>query len=249
MKIAVCVKHVPDTAATIKLAGPGAIDVAGVKFIMNPYDEFAVEEALRLREKSGGEVVLVTFGPPAADATLRAGLAMGADRGIHIGCDTPLPDPRFVARALADAIRADGLPDLVLTGMRSIDAEGWQVPYRIAARLGWPVVSGIGKLVIEGASATVHREAEGGDVEVLSLPLPAVLGATRGLNQPRYPKLPDIMGAKKKPVKAVPGGEIAAVSASFELPPAKPPARIFDGDAATAATELVRVLRSEAKVL
>src|SRR5689334_1373196 len=133
MKIAVCVKHVPDTAAVIRLAGATAIDRA-VKFILNPYDEFAVEETLRTREKAGaGEVVLVTLGPAAAEATLRAGLAMGADRAIHIVSEAALPDPRFVARALAAALKDDGLPGLVFTGMRAIDTEGWQVPYRLAA--------------------------------------------------------------------------------------------------------------------
>lgn len=256
MKIIVCIKHVPDTAAVIKLAGPGAIDTAGVKFIMNPYDEFAVEEGLRQRERAGGEVVLLTLGPAAADATLRAGLAMGADRAIHVTCEAKLPDPRFVAKALAAAIKEDGLPDLVFTGMRSIDAEGWQVPYRIAANLGWPAVNGILKFEPGTGDAIVHRDAEGGDIEVLKIAMPCVLGATRGLNTVRYPKLPDIMSAKKKPVKVLKAATLAGVSADvsaevvgFELPPAKPPARIIAGDPAHAAAELVRILNTEAKVI
>ncbi len=256
MKIMVCIKHVPDTAAVLKLAGTTAVDATGVKFIMNPYDEFAVEEALRQKERAGGEVVLVTLGPAAADATLRAGLAMGADRGIHVLCEAKLPEARFVARALAGAIQEDGLPDLVFTGMRAIDAEGWQTPYRIAAHLGWPAVNGIVKLEPGTGEAVVHREAEGGDVEVLKVALPCVLGATRGLNQPRYPKLPDIMSARKKPVKVLKAAalagvpaEVAAAVVGYELPPAKPPARIIAGDAATAAAELVRILHAEAKVI
>ncbi len=249
MKIAVCVKHVPDTAATIRIAAGGGIDTAGVKFILNPYDEFAVEEAIRVRERSGGEVVLFTLGAAASDATLRAGLAMGADRAVHVIHDGALPEPRAVSRALADAIRDDGLPDLVLTGMRAIDSEGWQTPYRIAARLGWPVVSGIVKLELAGGTATVRRELEGGDAEALAVPLPCVLGATRGLNQPRYPKLPDIMGAKKKPVKSSRAKDVPAAVAAFELPAPKPPVRIVEGDPATAAAELVRILRTEAKVI
>jgi electron transfer flavoprotein beta subunit len=255
MKIVVCVKLVPDTAAVIKLASPSALDTAGVKFILNPYDEFAVEEALRQKEKAGGgEVVLLTLGPAAADGALRSGLAMGADRGIHVQCDAKLPEPRFVAKALAAAMKEDGLPDLILTGTRSIDAEGGQTMFRIAALLGWPVVNGISKYEPETGGAVVHREGEGGDIEVLRVPLPCVLGATRGLNVPRYPKLPDIMSAKKKPVKLLQAAALAgAVTESgvdgFELPPAKPPARILEGDVKTATAELVRILHAEAKVI
>jgi len=249
VKIAVCVKHVPDTAATIKVSGEGVVETVGIKFIMNPYDEFAVEEALRIREKSGGEVVLVTVGSVAADATLRAGLAMGADRGIHVSTPVGLPDPSEVARSLADAIRGDGSPDLILTGMRSIDADGWQVPYRIAARLGWPVVSGILKLDLAGTTVTVRRAGQDGDLEVLTVPLPCVLGATRGLNQPRYPKLPDIMGAKKKAVKVIPVVGMGPLAAAFTSPPPKPPAQVLEGDVDAAARELVRLLRTEARVI
>jgi len=257
MKIVVCIKHVPDTAAVFKLAGTAAVDTAGVKFIMNPYDEFAVEEALRQKEKAGGgEVVLLTLGPAAADATLRAGLAMGADRGILVGCEAKQPDARFVAKALAAAIKEDGLPDLVFTGMRSIDAEGWQTPYRIAVHLGWPAINGILKFEPGTGSAIVHRDAEGGDVEVLKIAMPCVLGATRGLNTVRYPKLPDIMSAKKKPVKTLKAAMLAGVAADvaaeitgYELPPAKPPAKILTGDVAHATAELVRILHTEAKVI
>ncbi len=255
MKIVACVKHVPDTAAAIRLAGPADID-RSVAFIMNPYDEYAVEEALRARERVGGEVVLVSLGPAAAVAVLRAGLALGADRAIHVTCAAPLPDPRFVARALAAALREDGLPDLVLTGMRSIDAEGWQIPYRIAAHLDWPVVNGVVKFEPGPDGATVQRDAGGGDVETLALALPCVLGATRGLNQPRYPKLPDIMSAKRKPVKTFAAAALAGVAADvaadvvgLDLPTPKPPARILEGDPARAVAELVRLLREEAKVL
>jgi electron transfer flavoprotein beta subunit len=255
VKIVVLVKQVPDSAATIKLAGPATID-RSVKAILNPYDEIAVEEALRIREREGGEVVLVTLGPKAADAALRAGLAMGADRGVLVSCDLAFPDPRFVGRALAAAIAAEGGADLVLAGFRSIDADGSQIPYRVAAALGWPAVNGVTKLELAAGSATVTREADGGDLEVLSLPLPCVLGANRGLNQPRYPKLPDLMGARSKPVRVVDPAALAGVGEpaaldvkAHELPPPRRAARVLDGDLPAAAAELVRLLREEAKVL
>ncbi|MEK7477001.1 MAG: electron transfer flavoprotein subunit beta/FixA family protein [Candidatus Coatesbacteria bacterium] len=255
MKILVLVKQVPDSAAAIKLAGPASID-RSVKPVLNPYDEIAVEEALRIRERSGGEVVLVTLGPPAADGALRAGLAMGADRGVLVTCDLAFPDPRFVGRALAAAIADEGSAGLVLAGLRSIDADGSQIPYRVAATLGWPAVNGITKLELSPGVATVTREADGGDLEILSLPLPCVLGANRGLNQPRYPKLPDLMGAKKKPVRVVDPASLAGVGQpvalavkGLELPPPRRAARVLEGELGAAAVELVRLLREEAKVL
>jgi len=255
VKILVLVKQVPDSAAAIKLAGPAAID-RSVKAILNPYDEIAVEEALRIREREGGEVVLVTLGPPAADGALRAGFAMGADRGVLVSCDLALPDPRFAGRALAAAIAAEGGTDLVLAGLRSIDAEGWQIPYRVAAALRWPAVNGVTKLELAQRAATVTREAGGGDLEILSVPLPCVLGADRGLNQPRYPKLPDLMGARKKPVRVVDpkalagAGEPAALGVKgLELPPPRRASRVVEGDLTAAVAELVRLLREEAGVL
>jgi electron transfer flavoprotein beta subunit len=255
MKILVLVKQVPDSAAAIKLAGPAAID-RSVKAVLNPYDEIAIEEALRIREREGGEVVLVTLGPKAADTALRAGLAMGADRGVLVTCDLAFPDPRYVGRALAAAIAAEGGVDLVLAGLRSIDTEGWQIPYRVAATLGWPAVNGVTKVELAAGSATVTREADGGDLEILSLPLPCVLGANRGLNQPRYPKLPDLMGARSKPVRVVEPGALAGAGepvalgvSGLELPPPRRAARVIDGELGKAAAELVRLLREEAKVL
>ena len=202
MQIYACIKHVPDTAATIKVTGQKGFDES-VKFLANPYDEYAVEEAVRIVENSGGEVVVVTLGKAAAAATLRAALAMGAHRGILILADDPFIDSALTAQALARAISRDGRPDLVLTGKQSVDAEGMQVHYRLAAALDMPAAVELTAITLGQGTATVEREIGGGRREVLEITTPCVLGATKGLNEPRYPQLRAILNAKKKPIKEV----------------------------------------------
>jgi len=250
MKIAVCLKRVPDTETRVKPSADGkTLDEAGVKFILNPYDEFAVEEALQRKEKAGaGEVVVLSLGPAAAQETIRTALAMGADRGVLLQTDRIPADGLEVAKALAVELKA-GAYDLILCGKMAIDDYNQQVGPMVAELLDLPCVTSVSHLTIEGAAGTAEREIEGG-VEVVTFPLPAVLTAEKGLNEPRYPALKGIMAAKKKPleVKAVScgGGGIEVLAMS---PPSERASGRIVGEGAGAVIELVRLLREEAKVL
>ena len=257
MKILVMVKQVPDTATQVKIgADPKAIDTAGITWIVSPYDEYAVEEGLRIKEKRGqGEVVAVSLGPDRVKETLRSCLAMGCDRAIH------LLDPAWdrgdtltTARALAAVIKQEA-PALVLCGRQAIDDDMGSVGAQVAELLGWPCASWITEEVVDagGTSIRVGRQAEGG-LEVFDLPLPAVASAQKGLNEPRYPTLKGIMGAKKKEMKVVKAADLglaveppALSVVTLEALPPRPPGRIIPGEPAEAARELVRALREDAK--
>jgi electron transfer flavoprotein beta subunit len=250
VKIAVCVKRVPDSETRVKVATDGkSLDEAGVKFILNPYDEFAVEEALRRREQAGGgEVVVVALGPAAAQETIRTALAMGADRGVLLQADTLPTDGLEVAKALAAELRPGGY-DLILFGKMAIDDSNHQVGTMVAELLGLPCVTTVAHLEIAGAQGTAEREIEGG-VEVVEFPLPAVLTTDKGLNEPRYPALKGIMAAKKKPLEVKPTslGPGALEIIALGPPPERQAGRIV-GEGTAAVAELVRLLREEAKVL
>jgi electron transfer flavoprotein beta subunit len=250
VKIAVCIKRVPDTETRIRIGGDGvSIDEAGVKFIVNPYDEFAIEEALQRREKAGGgEVVVIALGPDAAQETIRSALAMGADRGVLLKADKIPADALAVAKALAAELK-DGGYDLVLFGKMAVDDYNHGVGPMVAELLGLPCVTAIAKLELEGGKGVAEREIEGG-VEVVEFALPAVLTAEKGLNTPRYPALKGIMAAKKKPIEVKPAalGEARVAVTSLGLPPDRKAGRIV-GEGADAVPELVRLLRTEAKVL
>ncbi len=246
----VCVKQVPDTTTRVKVAADGrSLDPAGVTMILNPYDEFAIEQALRVKEQLGaGEVVVVSLGSASVQSTLRTALALGADRALHLKNDTVAPDALAVAAALADAIRPLDA-GLVWLGKQAMDGDGAQVGPMLATLLGWPCVSGVAVFALAGMSARVEREIEGGR-EVIELPLPAVLTADKGLNEPRYASLKGIMAAKKKALeeRAVELGTTHLERLSLELPPARAAGRIV-GEGVGAVPELVRALREEAKVL
>jgi electron transfer flavoprotein beta subunit len=250
MKIAVCVKRVPDSETRVKIASDGkSLDEAGVKFILNPYDEFAVEEALRRKEKAGsGEVVVIALGPTAAQETIRTALAMGADRGILLQADRIPVDGLAVAQALAAELKGAGF-DLILFGKMAIDDYNHQVGPMVAELLDLPCVTTVSHLEIEGGKGVAQREIEGG-VEVVEFPLPAVLTTDKGLNEPRYPALKGIMAAKKKPLEVKPvslgGGGIEILA--LTPPPERKEGKIV-GEGAAAVPELVRLLREEAKVL
>ncbi|HXL53081.1 MAG TPA: electron transfer flavoprotein subunit beta/FixA family protein [Gemmatimonadales bacterium] len=250
MKIAVCVKRVPDSETRVKIASDGkSLDEAGVKFILNPYDEFAVEEALRRKENAGsGEVVVIALGPTAAQETIRTALAMGADRGILLQADRIPVDGLAVAQALAAELKGAGF-DLILFGKMAIDDYNHQVGPMVAELLDLPCVTTVSHLEIEGGKGVAEREIEGG-VEVVEFPLPAVLTTDKGLNEPRYPALKGIMAAKKKPMEVKPTplavGDLEIVA--LTLPPERTEGRIV-GEGAAAVPELVRLLREEAKVL
>jgi len=250
VKIAVCIKRVPDTETRVKIAGDGvSIDEAGVKFILNPYDEFAVEEALQRREKAGaGEVVIVTLGADAAQETIRTALAMGADRGVLLQA-SPIPaDGLAVAKALAAELK-DGGYDLVLFGKIAVDDYNHQVGAMTAELLGLPCITAIVKLEIEGTTVTAEREVEGG-IEVVECALPAVLSCEKGLNTPRYPALKGIMAAKKKPIEMKPAalGAARMQVTKLVMPAERQEGRIV-GEGPDAVPELVRLLRQEAKVI
>ncbi len=250
MKLAVCIKRVPDTETRIKIAADGkSIDEAGVKFVMNPYDEYAVEEALKLKEQTGdGEVVAIGIGSDTTQETIRTALAMGADRAVLLKTDSQSFDALAVARVLADELN-EGEFDLILFGKLSIDDYSQAVGTMVGELLGLPSVSAVAHLAVSNGKGTAEREIEGG-VEVVEFELPAVVTADKGLNEPRYPALRGIMMAKKKPldVKDVTLETTGTEVASLELPPPRPEGRIV-GEGVDGVRALIEALQAEAKVL
>ena len=264
MKIAVCIKQVPDTEARLRLNKQGTwIEEEDLPFVINESDECALEEALQIREKSSGEVVVFSLGPDRVREALRKALALGADRAVHLLDPAfALGDPVATARALAAAVAREPF-DLVLTGSQSDDL-GWGVTASlVAARLGMPhawLVMGV-ELEEGGGSARVVREMEAGKNEILRVALPAVLEVQAGINHPRYASLKGIMQAKRKEIASVGRAELglgedeAGAAGSrveilaVEFPRAGQAAKILEGDAASTASQLVELLRSEARVL
>jgi electron transfer flavoprotein beta subunit len=255
MIIYVCVKHVPDTAARITILDKNRIDEK-ITFIMNPYDENAVEEAVRLKDKvDDAEVIAVTLGRQEAETTLRSALAMGADRGIFIKTDEN-PDGIITAKALKKAIDQDGKPDIIFTGKESIDSEGFQTMYRLAAGFGMPVVSNAVAFFLEREKVIVERELEAGAREVVEMAFPCVVGTGRGLNKPNYPTLPAIMKARKKEIKQIDLEQLNLEKNDSridiqELRPAvdKRKAEEVGGTPEEVAAEIVRILHEDAKVI
>lgn len=249
MKIAVCLKRVPDTTAKIVIGGDGkSIDETGVKFVPNPYDEYAIEEALKLREAAGsGETVVFSLGGDAAQETIRAALAMGMDRGVLLQ-SAGSADGLAVARALAAELQSGGF-DLILFGKLAVDDYNHQVGVMVAELLGLPCITAVSHLTLSDGAVAAEREIEGG-IEQSSCALPAVLTCDKGLNTPRLPSLKGIMAAKKKPleVKPVTLSDSTVTVLGLSYPPERKPGRIV-GEGADAVPELVRLLREEAKVL
>ncbi|MEA2102955.1 MAG: electron transfer flavoprotein subunit beta/FixA family protein [Thermodesulfobacteriota bacterium] len=258
MNTVVCIKQVPDTETLIKVNGDGTgIVEDGVKWVMSPYDEYGVEEALQQKEKlKAGKVTLVSFGPDRVISAIRTGLAMGADMAVHIKDEAAYAkaDSFATAGILAAAIK-DLEYDAVFMGKQAIDDDSGQVPAMLGEILGIPVVTQVIKIEVSGDKATVTREVEGGHA-ILEVTLPAVFSAQKGLNEPRYASLPGIMKAKKKPVdvKSVSdlGVDAAPMSVvkSMSLPPAREAGKIIEGDdAETKAAALAKALHEEAKVI
>lgn len=249
MDVIVCVKRVPDTETRIRIGdGSTTIDPSGVKFIMSPYDEFAVEAALRTKEAAGaGEVTLVTLGDDACQETLRAGLAMGADKAVLLQGESST-DGLATAKALAAELEGADAP-LVLFGIKAADADQQQVGPMTAVLLGRPCVTGVASYEIGDGTVTCHREVEGG-VEVVEAQLPAVLTITKGTYEPRYASLKGIMAAKRKPLEQKPAAaaEGRITVERLEYPPERAAGKIV-GEGPDAAPELVRLLRTEANVL
>lgn len=248
MKSIVCIKRVPDSEAQIRVGGDGVgIDPAGVKYVMNPYDEFALEEAIRLKEEAGdGLVTVLSVGPEESKEILRTALAMGADAALLLASPGSA-DGLVIARALAEEI-GDREYDLILFGKQAIDDDNMQVPAMVAELLGLPCASVVVELEIEGRHAVAHREVEGGH-EIVEFDLPAVVGAQKGLNEPRYPSLKGIMAAKKKPldVKEISFTEPKVRIVALQEPPPRAGGEIV-GEGPKAVPELVRRLRDRALI-
>ena len=249
MNIVVCIKRVPDTEARIKPnAGGTAIDPAGLKFIVSPYDEFALEAALRAREAKGaGEVIAMTLGEAAAAEQLRSALAMGADRALLLKGEAT-QDGLATARALVAELSGLDAP-LLLFGIKATDDDQQQVGPMVATVLDRPCITAVSEFTVEDGKVVCHREVEGG-IEIVEADLPAVLTITKGPYEPRYPSLKGIMAAKKKPLEEKPAATAPARLRieRVESPPERPQGRIV-GQGPDAVPELVRLLREEAKVL
>ena len=251
MQIYVCVKHVPDTAANIKVTWDAEFDES-VKFVVNPYDEYGLEEAIRIVKKNGGEVVVVTVGKETAVNTIRSALAMGAARGILVKTETQFLDSSLTSLALHRAIREDGAPDLIFTGKQSVDSEGSQTHYRLAQAFDMPVATEVVALELKDGRAVVEREIGGGVKQVIEMQTPCVIGATKGLNEPRYPKLPDILKAKKKEIKLIDIADLGIDLSSgntevleLESVPERSEAKMLSGSPREIAAQLVNVMKEE----
>lgn len=248
MNVVVCINHVPDTEAKIKVASDNlSIDKAGVNFMLSPYDEIAIEEGLRMRDKFKGEVVAVSLGSDAHKETLRKALAMGVDTAVLLK-DDGLRDSFGIAFGLAEEIKQRN-PDVILFGRQSIDYDDAQVGTLVAEMLGLPSVAVVVKLELQDGKAVCEREIEGGH-EVVETTLPAVFLAQKGLNEPRYPSLKGIMAAKSKPIEEKPAaqGELRVETVTMRKPPAKGAGKIVGTDK-SAVPELIRLLHEEAKVI
>ena len=251
MKIFATVKRVPDPETSIKVKPDGSgIVTDNIKWVVNPFDEIAVEESLRIREKvAGSEVVLVSVGSKVVQEQLRTGLAMGADRAILVVSDDNL-EPLAVARVLAKIVETEK-PDLVILGKQAIDDDSNAVGQMLAELLGWPQATFASKLELSGdqKSATVMREVDGG-LETLSFPLPAIVTADLRLNEPRYASLPGIMKARKKELKEIPVADLGVdVAPKVKLVKMDPPPKRQAGKKVESVDQLVNLLHTEAKVI
>lgn len=263
MKVGVCLKQVPDTDTRIRVNAAGTgIETADVKWVINPYDEYALEMALRLKDaKAASEIVIFTIGDASWEQRVRDGLARGADRAVR------LDDPAFAgsdalgkARILAAAAKAEGV-ELLCCGRQAIDDDQGSVAGMIAEVLGWNQVSWVDTLTVADGGFTATRAAGGGVREVVAGGLPAVVTVDKLDKEPRYATLPGIMAAKRKPIAvknaaavgvdagSVGAGAALVVENAMGLPPARPAGRMLTGEPAAVAAELVRLLREEAKVI
>ncbi len=268
MKILVIVSQTQDTEARIKVSASGnSIDTEGMKWIMNPYDEFAVEEAIQTKEKHGGEVVVVSMGPARVIETIRQALAMGADSALHIVDEGSADVDSFVtAKVIAGEIKKLGDFDIVFTGMKIIDEESGQVGVQVAEELGIPHVSLVSKVVEINPStrkAVCQKEIDGGHM-VVEVPLPCLITCPDAMNEPRYASLPGIMKAKKKPLTEVKVADINVSGLSrvkiveIKVPQIERRLKIIKGqdepmvkgaEVEKSAEELIKLLREEAKVI
>ena len=250
MKIAVCIKRVPDTEMRFTIAPGGtSIESAGLKHEISTFDEYAIEAALRLNEAhGGGEITVVGLGPAGLGELLRRGFSMGADAAIHLTADEVPIDGYAVAQALAAALK-DGGYDLILFGRNATDTGHGTVGPMVAHLLDLPCVTAVSQLDVADGKGTAQRVIEGA-VETVTFPLPAVLSIDEGLGRPRTPSMKGIMAAKKKPLDERPAelGPVSLTLESLAPPPKRAVGRIV-GEGAEAVPELVRLLREEAKAI
>lgn len=258
MEILVLLKQVPATESMIAIADDGvSIKTDGLKYVINPYDEIAVEEALKIREAQGGTVTIVTVGPAKAAEAMRTALAMGADKGVRIDPGDVLCDGLAVSKLLAAAIKE--MPcDLIVAGHRAVDDDNFQVGPAVAELLGMPNISMVIKEEIADGKITCTCSVEGGTKDV-EASLPALISTQRGLNEPRYASLPGIMKAKKKPLETKSPADVGVDAAALapkvvvrklNTPPARQGGKIIEGDSAQAkVAQLVKALHEEAKVI
>jgi electron transfer flavoprotein beta subunit len=260
LKIAVCIKAVPDTETKIQIAQDKKnIDFTGVRFIVSPYDEFAIEEALKLKEKHGGETTVISVGEGEATDILRDALARGIDSAVHVNDpDFASLDPLSTAKVLAAVIKDNGY-DLVLCGQQGVGGDNNQVPAMLAELLDWPQVMLTVKAEIENSSFKVEREIEGAH-ETVEGSLPCVFSTQKGLNEPRYPSIKGVMAARKKEIvikdanalglKGQVSGQLAKLKVKeIALPPSRPQGRVLEGDVDSQVKKLVELLRTEAQVI
>ncbi|WP_075982506.1 electron transfer flavoprotein subunit beta/FixA family protein [Bacillus massilinigeriensis] len=257
MNIYVLMKRTFDTEEKITISG-GKINEDGAEFIINPYDEYAIEEAIQIRDAQGGEVTVISVGTEETEKQLRTALAMGADKAVLINTEDDIEDgDQFTtAKILAEYLK-DKEADIIIGGNVAIDGGTGQVGPRVAELLNIPYVTTITKLEIDGSKATVTRDVEG-DSEVIETSLPLLVTAQQGLNEPRYPSLPGIMKAKKKPLEELElddldldEDDVEAKTKTIEifLPAQKEAGKVLQGELADQVKELVQLLHSEAKVV
>jgi electron transfer flavoprotein beta subunit len=258
VNIYVCVKQVPDTETSISLREGNSVNETNIKWIVNPYDEYAIEEALKLKEKNPGSTVCaIALGPERTQTALRSALAMGIDKVIHIETSEVLDD-RNTGRALAGAIRMDDDFGIIFTGKQAIDNDAYQVHIHLAEYLSIPVATNVISFVCDphGGIVTVEREIDEGAREVIEMAVPCVVAATKGLNAPRYASVIGIMKAKKMEIKKLSLADVGVDPKENEVsllklsvPAEKPQGKIIEGDPQVAVRELIRRLKEEAKVI
>ena len=259
MNSVVCIAQVPDTETRIKIGGDGRhIDETGIKYIVSPYDEYALEEAIRLKEKQGGDVTVLAFGPDRVQQALRESLARGATKALHVKGESADADSLGIAKVLAAAIKT--VPhDLVFFGKQGVGTDNSLVGPMVAEVLGYPQVNVVTHLEAADGKVTAHREIEGAE-EIIEASIPAVITAQKGLNEVRFASIKGIMAAKKIPIETKSVADLGlsdsdvfnqrATVVSLEMPPEKSGGRKIDGgDAKAAAAEILKYIREEAKAL
>lgn len=255
MNILVLLKQTFDTEENIVLTN-GKVSENGVKFVINPYDEYAVEEAVAIKEKHGGDVTVVTVGPSRAEAALRSALAMGADKAVIVNDESIFGDEYMISKVLAAVAKREHY-DLILGGYMAVDDGAAQVGPRLAEELGIAHISTITNMEVDGSKIKVEKDVEG-DIEIIEASMPVLLTAQQGLNEPRYPSLPGIMKAKKKPIERLTADDLGLNSEEIlsktvvldqYLPQQKTAGKILQGELPDQVSELVEALRFEVKVM